>query len=391
LLQLGLVLLIGVLLSLLASRLRVPDILLFVLVGFGLAQFPFEHNPVIGFTPYFIVTVSLFALALIVFEGSANFRLGEVDHLSAATLKLILWSIVLHMSLFTAAAVMLGFPVGMAAVFAGILLGTSAPVVIPLLGKVRGEMFSLLKLESLLNTPVNVVVPFLLLDLVTATGGHDVFTVAAAQLQPFLLKLFVGIGVGVLAGIILFKVFKRVYEKVHSPLSLLISALVSFSIAEKLGGSGVLAVTAQGMLFGNMYLAGHLRGRLMEVQSVFSRSLYILLFMLFGSILAIDYSWGFLLKGVVLTLAYLVIRWLVVLFALGRHITGRARLFMTLLSPNGASAIAVAAYVGSLALPAAREIAALTGLVVLLQIIIASAAVRLLGGMAEERPIRSGV
>jgi hypothetical protein len=113
--------------------------------------------------------------------------------------------------------------------------------------------------------------------------------------------------------------------------------------------------------------------------------------MLFGSVLAIDYSWGFLLKGVILTLVYLVARWLIVLFALGNHITGRARFFMTLLSPNGASAIAVAAYVGSLSLPGAREIAALTGLVVLLQIVVASAAVRLKDFLLEERPIRRGV
>jgi CPA1 family monovalent cation:H+ antiporter len=223
---------------------------------------------------------------------------------------------------------------------------------------------------------VNIIIPFMVLDFLQARPGSGFFDVLLSQVNPFLLKIFVGIGVGIVAGFVLFKVLRSVYEAVHSPLAMLTAAVLSYGLAERLGGSGVLSVTAVGAIFGNVYLAEPVRGKLMEIESVFSRSLFILLFVLFGTILEVQYTWAFLVAGIGLLIVYLCARYLIVTLALGRKTAGRVRAFMTLMSPNGAPAIAVASFVGGLGLPGAREVVGLTGFVIALQILVASVAVR---------------
>lgn len=386
LLQLGVILLGGVLLSLFAQRFRIPELLLFILFGFGLSQLSFQGVPLFAFTSFFITSVSLLALAVIVFEGSANFRFWEVDALGLATLKLIGLNLIFHLALFTGAAVLLGFTFGMSALIAGILLGTSAPVVLNLLGpNAKGQIFELLKLESVLNTPINVIIPFVVLDIMAVRAGGPL-DVVLAQFEPFLLNIFVGIGAGVVSAIILFKIFGRFYEKLYSPLGLLIAAILTYALSEKLGGSGVLSVTALGMVFGNMYLKEKARAQLMEVQSVFSRSLYILLFVLFGTIIAPIYSWSFLAKGLILSGVYFVGRGIAVSFALGSAVPFKTKLFMIFTSPNGASAVAVAAFVGGSGLPGIEELVALAAFVVVFQILVASAMVRFREQLVPEQP-----
>lgn len=335
LLQISIILLGGTFLSLLAPRIRIPEILLFVLFGFGLQQFSQKIYPFFDLPFIFIATTGLLVLALQVFEGSANISFRTLDKISATTLKMIFINAVLHMILFTLVIwFVIRNPLTQAALFAAVFFGTSAPITLILLKNIKGEIFGLLRFESLLNTPFNALFPFLIIDIFFGTGLEN----AVEPIKTFLLQIFVGIGVGVLSGLILFKLIHKIYSKIYSPLAVLIASLLTYALAETLGGTGVLSVMALGLLFGNLYIKQ--RKHMLEVESVFSRSVYILLLVLFGTMLSFPLTIIFLLKVVLLLFAYTLIRYLGVAVSLP-YLQTREKIYMALMGANGVTSISI--------------------------------------------------
>ena len=368
LLQISIILLGGTLLSLLAPRIRVPELLLFVFFGFGLQQFSQNVYPFFDLPFIFIATTGLLVLALNVFEGSASISFRTLDKASSTALKLVFINTVFHMILFTAASwAIMGSPLPQAALFAAIFVGTSAPITLALLGDVKGYVFGLLRFESLLNTPFNALFPFLIIDIFFGTGIGN----AVEPVKTFLLQIFVGIGVGVLAGLILFKLIHKIYSRIYSPLAVLIASLLTYALAETLGGTGVLAVMALGLLFGNLYIKQ--RKQMLEVESVFSRSVYILLLVLFGTLLSFPLTVIFLLKVVLLLMVYTFIRYLSILVSLP-HLLAREKIYMALMGTNGVTSISIMVVLAALGVPGIENIMELFGAFLLSQLALSSIA-----------------
>ena len=368
LLQISLILLGGTILSLLAEKIKIPEILLFILFGFGLQQFSQKVYPFFNLPFIFIATTGLLVLALQVFEGSANISFRTLDKASTVGLKLVAINTLLHMLFFTAAAwLILRNSLPQAALFAAIFAGTSAPIILALLGDIKGYIFNILRFESLLNTPFNALLPFLIIDLFfgAGTGVEN----AIEPVKAFLLQIFVGIGVGVLAGLILFKLIHIIYSGIYSPLAVLIASLLTYALAETLGGTGVLAVMALGLLFGNLNIKQ--RKQMLEVESVFSRSLYILLLVLFGTLLSFPLTLIFLLKVALLLIAYTLVRYLGIAVSL-RQLLRREKIYMALMGTNGVTSISIMVVLATLSIPNMEGILELFGAFLLGQLILSS-------------------
>lgn len=355
LLQISVILLGGTLLSFLALRIRIPEILLFILFGFGIQQFSQRVNPFLDLPFIFIATTGLLVLALQVFEGSASISFRILDKVSATALKLIFINTVFHMILFTLAVwIIIRNTLPQAALFAAIFVGTSAPITLALLGDVKGYVFGLLRFESLLNTPFNALIPFLIIDFFFGGSVENV----VEPVKTFLLQIFVGIGAGVLAGLILFKLIHNIYSRIYSPLAVLIASLLTYALAETLGGTGVLAVMSLGLLFGNLYIKQ--RKQMLEVESVFSRSVYILLLVLFGTLLSFPLTLEFLLKVILLLLAYIIIRYLSIAVSLPRLLR-REKIYMALMGTNGVTSISIMVVLTTLGIAGIENILELFG------------------------------
>jgi len=233
----------------------------------------------------------------------------------------------------------------LALIFAALMSGTSPAVVLSMFKNVKNKVFDFLGLESLLNTPLVVLIPFIILDLKTTLKDELVIETFIDQFVPLLQQFVVGVGAGVLIGLIMFKFMRKAYSAVLSPLAVITSALLAYIIAENLGGNGVLAVTSMGLLFGNVYLKQ--KFQLREFASVFSNSLEILVFVLIGIVIAIPFSTDFIVRSLLLFLLYLLIRFGSIIFSLrGMDFTLKEKIFMSL---NAQKGIAVAVVVFSLA------------------------------------------
>jgi len=345
------ILLLGVLLSAFATRLKLPDILFFIVLGLVLGNLDYKGAVLFEFPLMFISTISLLALAMIVFESTSKIKIRSLDTLSLKTLKFVFTFLIINMILFTFATYFV-FKINLvlAILFATIMAGTAPSVILPLLGGGGNKVLEILKVEALMNTPLTVLLPFLVLDLHKSLATTRITATFIDLLGPFLAKFVSGIGAGVLVGLILFKIVNKAYSKIYSPLAVVIAALLAYVLAENLGGNGVLAVTALGLFFGNIYIKEKVA--LMSVETVFAKSLYILVFVLVGSLIKVPLTPEFFMKSGLLFAIYLFIRWMAINFTF-RHdrLTGKEKLFMALVCPKGIAVSVVAVVLTGVDLP----------------------------------------
>jgi len=344
---LGVILLIGILASIISQKFKIPHILLLLLIGIGLGKITYKGSPLIFFPDLFMVGISILALVMIVFDAASRFKLKNLDYFSLHVLWLSIVFLVLNLIFLTFFTIII-FDVEsifLAFVFASLMSGTGPSAVISMLKNTSHRVFEFLKLESLLNTPLIVLLPFLILDLKTTLKDQILITTFMEQFVPLLQQFVVGIGSGVLIGLIMFKFMRKQYSVVLSPLAVITAALLTYTIAENLQGNGVLAVMTMGLMFGNVYLKQ--KFQLQEFSSVFSNSLEILVFVLIGMMVAIPFSLIFFIKSIVLFILYIGIRFCAIVFSLrGMNFTLKEKIFMSL---NAQKGIAVATVVFSLA------------------------------------------
>ncbi len=354
---LALIFLLGLICTWLSDKLNISNILFLMIVGIIIGQIPYKGRYLIELPELFLTSLSILALVMIVFDSTSRFNLREFDSLSASALKLSLILILLNILLLSSAAY---FLFGMntfffALIFSVIVAGTDpAAVLVMFQGKFH-KVAELLKVESLINTPLIVILPFLILELQSSIKiSPDVLTTIINQISPFVSKFVVGIGAGVLVGIIIFKLMRRGYDEHLSPLTLIAAALLTYILAENLQGSGVLAVTTLGLFFGNVYMVG--KKKLTEFSSTFSNALEIIVFVMVGLIIKLPFSYVFFLKSILLFFIYLIIRYFSIEITFHNRFKLKEKIFMTLTGSKGIAVAVLVFILAGYALPGMKVI-----------------------------------
>ncbi len=344
---LGIVLLIGLLMSILAKKLRIPNILLLILSGIALANIKYKGETLMSFEPAFLIGIALLALVMIVFDSSSKFKWREFDSLSFRVLKLIMIFLFLNVIfLSTATYFVIGLSsIPMAIIFAIVMSGTDPATVLSLFKTKINRIVEILRIEAVLNTPLIVLLPFVILDAMNIKLG--VLSRFLEQGVPFLQQIVTGIGAGVILGVIVFKLMRKFYSEELSPLAVMVTAILGYVLAENLGGNGVLAVTTLGVMFGNMYLKE--KTSLKEFSDIFSNALEILVFVLLGFMVPIVFSLQFFLKSLLIFAMIILIRYIAILITFRRekNFTPKNKIFMAMNASKGI-AVAVIAFSFSL-------------------------------------------
>ncbi|MBW3004317.1 cation:proton antiporter [Candidatus Woesearchaeota archaeon] len=332
------VLLIGVFFSLLAKRLKLPEIMILIIVGIVLGFFTYKGEALIQFPTMFLTAVSLLALALIVFDSSSKLRLKELDNFSIKALKFVGIFTLLSLVIFTIASkLLLGIPIVLALLFVTITLGTSPDIVLSVLQETKNKVIAILKLESVFNTPLNVLLPFVIIDF---TQGQSQLSGVVELVVPFLTKFVVGIGAGIFVGVILFKIMQKQYSPLYSPLAVIIASLLAYVLAENLHGNGVLAVITLGIFFGNVSVKEKIE--VLSVESVLTKAFFIFVFILLGLTIKLPFTAEFFIRSLLLFATYLIIRYISVVISFRKEkLSAKEILFITLNAPKGISTAAV--------------------------------------------------
>jgi len=206
------------------------------------------------------------------------------------------------------------------------------------------KVTNLLEVESIINTPLIVLVPFIILGLMQNIEMNNfIFSDLGYQLLNVVQQLITGIGTGVIMGLIIFRIMRKYYSQNLSPLVLITTTLLTYILAENLSGNGVVAVTVLGLFFGNFYVKK--KQALFDFSSTLGNSLMILVFVLVGLKIEVPFTdLSFMLRSLVLFAFYVAIRSMsVYVSTLKTDYTPGEKIFMTLNFPKGI-AVAVIAF-----------------------------------------------
>jgi potassium/hydrogen antiporter len=307
--SLVIVLLIGLVVSIISSRFNVPDALFLILAGMAVGQIPYAGEPLVQFPELFLTSMALVALALILFDGSTRIKLKQFDKLAIQSTKLTMVFLFFELLLMTVASwVLLDIPLPISLLLSSLIAGTSSDVMTSIAGSVKNKMLDLVTFESIINTPITVILPFLILDVITSVN-LDITAELLGVIKPLIIKVVAGVGSGAILFILLYKILSpggQKYSKIFTPLTVILCAMLAFVLAENIGGDGVLSVTTLGLLFGNFIKKSRLD--VLETESIFSKGLYVLVFVMIGLIIKLPLTLEFISQSGILFLIYLAIR-----------------------------------------------------------------------------------
>ncbi len=241
--------------ALLARWLRVPYTVALVAAGLGLGAVRFFQPP--HLTRELMYSVFLPGL---LFEAAFHLKFRTFWENKVAILSLavpgVVISIALTATLLAPAVGLLGISAGFlpvhAMLFAAVVAATDPIAVVALFRHLRAprRLAVLVEGESLLNDGTSLVFFTFVLSLV---AGHK--TSPLSTVLSFAAVIGGGMLLGATVGFLVSQIIRRIDDPMIEITMTTIAAYASFAVAEHLGGSGVIATVAAGMLCGN-YAAG---------------------------------------------------------------------------------------------------------------------------------------
>ncbi|MFP4523580.1 MAG: cation:proton antiporter [Candidatus Nanoarchaeia archaeon] len=347
--SLALILTLGLVVTFIASKFKTANVLLLLVAGLVMSYLHSINLFNFTFSEMFIVTIALFTLIIVVFEGTSKFSLRMVDSYSGRSLKLFLLFLLLSLGILTPLVSFLFYqdisltPLLLSSIFVVTLVGTDPTSLFHIVKNSTNKVIQLLEIESVINTPFTVILPLIVFEILSVQSS-DISQVVLGQVSPLLLQIVAGIGLGVLVGYTVPHVLKKIKNKSLEPAFLLAAILLCYIIAEYIGGSGVLAVATTGLFFGNIYLRE--KQELQSFVTVLSNIFVILVFVLVGFAVKLDVTGLFLLKSAGVFAVAILLRYVVLSITLPLNkFLSKERWFMALMLPKG---VAVAVVVLSL-------------------------------------------
>lgn len=362
------IIIVGLLASIISKRLKIANVLLLILSGLVLGYFA-KSLSVLEIPADTMLLIAILALATIIFDGTSRFQIRVLQNFSGTALKLMGFFLLVNMLVFgfvisifflgafNLASVFYGF------VFAVLAAGTDPASMFAMLKNKANKTVELLQVEAILNTPITVLFPFIIIDIIQQVNQGGILN-WQSYFSGIMMQILVGIGAGIFVGIVFFKAMKKFYDEDISPLSIIAASILSYILAENLAGNGVLAVAVLGFVFGNIYVKN--KEVLQDFNSMVSNSLEIIVFILIGFIVNFDLDIMFVAKSLLLFILLLACRYIAINLSLGNEdYTRKQKVFMTLVMPKG---ISVAVMVFSLAVMKLVELDIIANLVVVTMI-----------------------
>ncbi|MEZ6063883.1 MAG: cation:proton antiporter [Planctomycetaceae bacterium] len=330
----------------LASRLKVPSILLLLATGI-------LAGPVLGlidpdnlFRELLLPTVSL-AVAVVLFEGSLSLRLSDLKAIGQPLVMLLSVGVGVTWILCTSAAVVvLQFELLPALLLGAILTVTGPTVIGPMLREIRptGQVGPISRWEGIVVDPIGAVLAVLVFSTQAAVRTERFQDAVRIASGGFLLTTLIGIIVGLTAATLLKEMLRRhlIADHLQSPFALMI-VVAAFTASNVLHHeSGLVTVTVMGVVLANQHTIS-IR-HIVEFKENLSVLLISSLFILLSARLNLQDFTSLGWRGpAFVAFVILVARPIsVMLSTFGSGLKMNERLFLSWLAPRGIVAAAVA-------------------------------------------------
>jgi len=372
---------------------KLPDAFFLLLLGLVLGPTIFSNPAVLEFVKVTIVDVGamgiipdflrILALIMIIFTGMFNLKLSVFKRLSYVSIRTAFVGVFFNTILLgTVVVALFGMNPVYAFLLAATISGTGASVVMVLEETMsrKGNPLNILKIESVLNSPISVLIPLLFLDLIAVAPGSVIEPMKYAG--AFWQMIVAGLGTGIIIGFGISRIIRKVLKE-YSPLLFFSIALITYALAEAVGGSGVLAVAVCGLIAGNMFLPG--REEISEFGDNVSEMLRISIFVLLGAQVFLNIGAGQLGAILVFFLIVFFSRPIFLLGSLGRmrrSFSRKEMLLMSFTAPRGIAAAAMIPIISAAVIAAgspavAAQMMNIVFMVILLSILFSTIAAKL--------------
>jgi cell volume regulation protein A len=398
LLSCGLILAIGTIAALIAQKIRIPDVAVFLVVGIAIGPQALGLVDIKADSALNQI-ILLFGASYILFDGGASLRLTVLKQVWI-TIVVIATAGVIVTAVITGAAAhyILGVPPVVALLLGATLSSTDPATLVPIFRQlpIRDRVAQTVMSESAFNDAMGAIVTFTVLGMAIGTGEFSLASSVFGLLKQSVIGIAAGVALGYLAALLIAHE-KWAFLAEYAPVVTLVAVIGAYFAADGLQASGFLAVFVFGIVLGNKETFGFQMeaGEAQKLDEFILTTAFIMrlfIFILLGAQVDFTLMGKYWLGGVaVVTVLMLVARPVTVfLCALPDR---RARwsfaemLFMCWTRETGVIPAALAGLLLGMKAPGAQMIASVTFIAILMTILIQAPTTEWLGrrlGLLEE-------
>lgn len=249
---LGIILVAGSGFGLIAQKMRIPDVAVFLLAGMLLGP------EILGLVNLRVDSalnqiILIFGSSYILFDGGASLRLKILKEVWISVVLLATIG-VLVTALVTAIAAwyLLEIPLIVALLLAATIASTDPATLVPVFRqvKIRDRVAQTVMSESAFNDAIAAILTFAVLGVAMGTKEFSLFGALSDLLQQTILGIVAGAVLGVLA-VMLIAHQKLGFLREYAPLVSLMAVVGAYLCADGLQASGFMAVFVSGIVLGN--------------------------------------------------------------------------------------------------------------------------------------------
>jgi len=246
LLAVSLILFLGYFAEFMFKRFNVPDILFLIILGFII-------GPVLNYvTPYQLSSIApfftAFALLFLLYDGAFNIDLASFAKGLSVSMGITLFNFFASVIVIATTLVLFRFSLPTAILTGFMLSGISSAFVIPILKQmnVKGEIYSVLTIESALTDVFCIVFSFTTIEIIKL----NTFNMQIVSSQIATLFAVAGL-VGIVGGIVWIIIVANVLKHNKSYMATIAYLLLIYVITEYLKGNGAIAALFFGLILKN--------------------------------------------------------------------------------------------------------------------------------------------
>lgn len=248
----GALLFAGIAASLLAGRLRLPSLVLFLGIGMAVGS---DGLGWVDFSNYELAReIGIIALALILFEGGLTAGFGEIRPVLRNVVSLALFGTLITAAICGLAATWLfDFTLLEGLLLGAIVSSTDGAAIFALLrgSSLKRKLGRTLEGEAGMNDPIAVLLVVGFIDWIEKPDYG-----IADMLWLFVTEVGIGVAIGAVVGLGAVQLFQRAQLATPGlyPVASIAAAALSFGAADALHGSGFLAVYLTGLALGSAHI-----------------------------------------------------------------------------------------------------------------------------------------
>jgi cell volume regulation protein A len=390
LLSCGLILAIGTLAALLAQKIRIPDVAVFLVTGLAIGPqaLGLVH---IGADSALNQVILLFGASYILFDGGATLRFSVLKQVWITIVVIATVGILITAAITGLAAhFILGIPLVVALLLGATLASTDPATLVPIFRQIhiRDRVAQTVMSESAFNDAMGAIVTFGVLAVATGSGEFSLVSSLLDLIKQSAIGIVAGIVLGYLAALLIAHE-KWAFLAEYAPVVTVVAVIGAYFAADGLQASGFMAVFVFGIVLGNKETFGFRMeaGEAQKLDEYVLTTAFILrlfIFILLGAQVDFTLMSQYWLGGVaIVTVLMLVARPATVFLCAWPDRRARwsfaEMLFMCWTRETGVIPAALAGLLLGLKAPGAQMIASITFIAILMTILIQASTTEWLG------------